>query len=176
MGLDGGRVWNGYGFFNMNTIERYLQAQSRTEMLARYYSYPLNVRTRPTPTVQLVSSFPWSGYEYSLHDTRDETSRRNAWPSKYTREKHSLSAIQSVGLNLGKERWWPNLWLSTRRSYPLDLARIIGMGMAMECAHLRKSIRHNTYGWHFHTQLLPHGIRGVWRTSRQCEVYQTLPL
>ena len=52
----------------MNVIERYLQAQSRMETLTRYYSYPLNMRTRPTPMVQLVSYFLWPGYKYKLLD------------------------------------------------------------------------------------------------------------
>ena len=47
----------------MNAIERYLQAQS-TDTLDRYYSYPLNTRTRPMLTIQLVSYFPRPGYEY----------------------------------------------------------------------------------------------------------------
>ena len=62
-GLDGGSS------LKLNAIERYLQARSTTEKFARYYSYPLNARTRPTPIapVQLVSYFPWPGYEYKMN-------------------------------------------------------------------------------------------------------------
>ena len=59
--------------FFMNAIKRYLQVQSRPDTLA-YSSCPLN--TRPG----LVWYFP----------------EALAWPSKRTREKHSLSAIQSA--------------------------------------------------------------------------------
>ena len=139
----------------MNAIKRYLQVQSRPWRYARLLFLSTKREARPSLVLP-----------------------RSAWPSKRTREKHSLSAIQSTRSWLRALIGEP--WLSTKMiqfSYPFDLAsctRIIGMGIAMECSTYA-SIRHNTYGWRFHTQLSPHGTRGVWTTSRWCEVYQTLP-
>ena len=75
------------------------------------------------------------------------------WPSKRTREKHSLSAIQSarswlralIGESMTKIRFY----------YPFDLAsctQIIGMGIAMECTNLRKYT--SQYVW----MMLSHSI------------------
>ena len=65
---------------------------------------------------------------------------RRAWPSKCTRDKHSLSAIQSVrswlraliGESMTKHKDDP-IFLSVA-----SCTRIVGMGIAMECTHLRK--------------------------------------
>ena len=61
----------------------------------------------------------------------------SAWPSKRTREKHSLSAIQSA------QSWLRALMAESMTKHPIDLAsctRIIGMGnhIAMECTYLCK--------------------------------------
>ena len=50
-GGGGGGIKFGYYRCFMNAIERYLQAQSRTETLTRYYSYPLNARTEHTEQI-----------------------------------------------------------------------------------------------------------------------------
>ena len=81
------------------------------------------------------------------------------WPSKRTREKYSLSGIQSA-------RSWLRALLAEsmtkhendeaiRFSYLLDLAsctQIIGMGIAMECTHLHKYT--SQYVW----MMLSHSI------------------
>ena len=77
----------------------------------------------------------------------------------------SLSAIQSAGS-----------WQRARGDLIfLSVALKLLVWVWLWNARTYASIRHSTYGWRFHTQSLPHGTRGVWRTSWQCKVYQTLP-
>ena len=130
-------------------------------MLACYYSYPLNARARPMPTVHLVLYFPRPRYEYSLHVQKNYEA---LGPQNVPRGA-SLSAIQSLGS-----------WQRARGDLIfLSAALKLMVWVWLWNARTYASIRHSTYGWWFHTHSSPHGTRGVWRTNLQCEVYQTLP-
>ena len=64
----------------MNAIEQYLQAQSRIEMLTRYYSYRED-QAHANGTASFVLLTAW----VQVHSMQEmETSRRSTWLSKRT--------------------------------------------------------------------------------------------
>ena len=118
-------------------IERYLQAQSRTETLTRYYSYPLIKRedqAHTDGTATVVSYFLQPGYEYSLHEKKN-----NVLALKCTERITACQLFSQRDLDP------MTMHEAIRFSYLLDLAsctKIIGMSMAIyHCTHA--SIHHN---------------------------------
>ena len=142
----------------MNTIERYLQAQSRIDTLTRYYSYK-STKCEARPTASLVLSTAWLRKRWTYR-----WSATIAWPSKRTREKHSLSARSWLRALMAESmiKHEHSIWWDDPIFLGLDVAsctRIIGIGIPMECMHLCIHVckyTSNMYGWRFHTQLSPH--------------------
>ena len=84
---------NGCHHSFMNAIERYLQAQSKIETLAHYYSYPLLARPRPTPTVQPRSLGTSTVYmAISIQEMDEALSPRNT-PKRSTAIPFRVSGI-----------------------------------------------------------------------------------